>query len=554
MEKIKYFLYARKSSEADDKQVASIPSQIDELKKIAQREELDVIEILSEEQSAKAFGRPVFNKMLGKLKKHEAKGILCWKLDRLARNFIDGGQIIDMLQHGMIEHIQTFERSYYPSDNVLLMAVEFGMANQYIRDLSINIKRGIRNRVERGWCVGLAPIGYLNKIEEKEQRIIIKDPERFDLVKKIWSLLLEKHYSIEKLYQIATNKFGLTQRNGKKPCLSKFHHTFTNPFYYGYFRYKGELRKGNHEPMISIQNFNTAQEILHNRMKPQSKTHTFPFTGLIKCGECGAMITAEEKTKHQKNGNVHHYTYYHCTGRKDPNCNQQSITEKELEKQILSVLENIEIPFEFHKWAMKQLRLENEKESKSRNKILENQQKALSGCVNKIDRLIDMRTSGEINEEEFSRKRTETSKEKAILEELLKDTCDRVDKWLDMADEVFHFARDAKKKFETGTLEDKKQILACLGSNLILKDRILTVELREPLKPIKKMAFDVKLRLEPAVYRRETSQIYAKNTIWWRRWDLNPQPLACHASALPLSYAPNKFCPAICGTKFELIS
>ncbi|MFA5779324.1 MAG: recombinase family protein [Elusimicrobiota bacterium] len=516
MEKIKYFLYARKSSEADDKQVASIPSQIDELKKIAQRDGLNVIDILTEEQSAKASGRPIFNKMIARIKKQEAKGILCWKLDRLARNFIDGGQIIDMLQHGLIEHIQTFERSYYPSDNVLMMAVEFGMANQYIRDLSVNIKRGIRNRVERGWCVGLAPIGYLNKIEEKEQRIIIKDPERFELVKKIWNLLLEKHYSIEKLHQIAINKFGLTQRNGKKPCLSKFHHTFTNPFYYGYFRYKGELHKGNHEPMISIQNFNTAQEILHNRMKPQSKTHTFPFTGLIKCGECGAMITAEEKTKHQKNGNVHHYTYYHCTGKKDPNCSQQSITGKELEKQILSVLENIEIPFEFHRWAMKQLRLENEKESKSRNKILENQQKALSGCVHKIDRLIDMRASGEISEEEFSRKRTETTKEKALFEELLKDTCDRVDKWLDMADEVFHFAGDAKKKFETGTLEDKRQILACLGQNLILKDRILTIELRDPLKPIEKMAFAVKLRLEPAVYQQQTDLIYAKNTIWWR--------------------------------------
>lgn len=372
MEKIQYFLYARKSTESEDRQVASIESQMQELKKIARNDGLEIIEILTESKSAKAPGRPIFNKMIERIQKQEAYGILCWKLDRLARNPVDGGQIQWMLQQGIIKHIRTYERSYYPEDNVLVMCVELGMANQYIRDLSLNIKRGIRNRAEKGWHIGLAPMGYLNtKIEENGHRKIIKDPERFDLVRKMWDLLLEKHYSIEKIYKIAINKLGLTLYTGKKPCLSKIYHTFTNPFYYGYFRYKGEIYKGNHEPMITKQEFDKAQVLLGNK-KPQPLTHTFAFTGLIRCGECGAMITAEEKTKHQKNGNTHHYTYYHCTKKKDPNCSQKCITDKELEKQILQVLDTIKIPYEFHEWAMKQLRLENKEESESRDKILEN--------------------------------------------------------------------------------------------------------------------------------------------------------------------------------------
>src|SRR5919109_2367757 len=146
-----YFLYARKSSEAEDQQVASIDAQIDALQELARREGLEVLEVLSEAKSAKSPGRPVFERMLERIGDGEAHGILCWKLNRLARNPIDGGQISWMLQQGAIQHIRTHDRSYYPTDNVLMMAVEFGMANQYIRDLSADVRRGLRAKCEAGW-------------------------------------------------------------------------------------------------------------------------------------------------------------------------------------------------------------------------------------------------------------------------------------------------------------------------------------------------------------------------------------------------------------------
>src|SRR3989344_5380929 len=182
---VKYILYARKSTESEDKQVASIDSQIDELKRIATRDSLHIAAILSESKSAKALGRPVFEEMVKRIVKSEATGILCWKLDRLARNFIDGGKIIEMLQQSAIQHIQTYERSYYPNDNVLLMSVEFGMANQYSRDLAVNVARGMRRKVEMGWYPVRPALGYLNsKTKGKGNNDIMSDPDRFHLVRK----------------------------------------------------------------------------------------------------------------------------------------------------------------------------------------------------------------------------------------------------------------------------------------------------------------------------------------------------------------------------------
>ena len=159
---MKYFIYARKSSESEDRQMASIDSQIVELQKLAKDLNLEVVKVFEESRSAKGPGRPIFNEMLVQISKGEATGILCWKLNRLARNPIDGGQISWMLQEKIIEHIQTYGRDYKSDDNVLMMQVEFGMANQFIRDLRTDTKRGLKAKAERGWYPVFATLGYMH--------------------------------------------------------------------------------------------------------------------------------------------------------------------------------------------------------------------------------------------------------------------------------------------------------------------------------------------------------------------------------------------------------
>lgn len=502
--KIKYFLYARKSSEAEDRQAASIDAQKDELLKIAKDQGLQIVDILEESQSAKKPGRKVFNSMLERIYKGEANGILCWKLNRLARNPIDGGQVSWALQKGIIKHVQTFGRSYYPSDNVIVMAVELGMANQFIRDLSVDTKRGLRSKAERGWYPTFTSLGYIhNPFKKKGEKEVINDPDRYHLVKKMFELMLTGQFTPPKILKKANEEWGLRTKAGRKVARSTIYRILSDTFYYGEFEYpkgSGQIYRAHHEPMITKDDFDKIQTIIGRGNKSCPKKYDFPFRGPIFCGECGALITAENKVKRQKNGNVHLYTYYHCTKRKNPDCSQKNILNTDLEKEIIAILGQLEIPESFHKWAMDTLQTTVKAESRDRNLIIGNQRKEYDKTVEMLDNMINMRANGEISADEFKNKRSILFQEKEKLEKLLRGTEEKITDWVNLAEKYFEFAENARSSFETGSLETKKSILYGLGSNLYLKDNKLSVELVKPLLAIKnvaKEARDINKMFEP---------------------------------------------------------
>lgn len=531
---INYILYARKSSESEDRQILSIDSQIKELKDLAKKENLKITEVITEAKSAKAPGRKGFKELIEKIENGKANGILCWKLDRLARNPMDGGTINWKLQQGTIKHIKTFDRDWYPTDNVLMMSVEFGMANQFILDLSSNTKRGMRAKAEQGGWPHLAPPGYLNNPQakiKKDAKKIIKDPSNFNLIRKAFDMMLTGNYSVPFVLN-EINSWGYRNKQANKMSRTVFYKIFSNPFYYGCFEYpcgSGNWHEGKHEPMITKQEYDRIQLLLGKQGKIKRQKKFFAFRGFIECGECGASITAENKIKRQKNGNVHYYTYYHCTKRTKADCSQGSIQEDKLEEEILKLIKRIEISPEFHEWAMSWIKYENKKESEDRNKILSSQQKAYNSCIKKIDRLIDMRTNDEITEEEFKNKKFVLSNEKTQLIESLGNTDNRVNQWIKKADQVLTFAENARAIFENGSPEVKKNILANLGSNLLLKDGKLTIQAKNPLIVFKNISERLKeenSRFEPPEIcsnKRKNRDLVPAYPSWLRRWDSNPR-------------------------------
>lgn len=83
----KYVLYARKSTESEEKQVLSIDSQIKEMLQLAEREGLEIVAMKRESHSAKETGcRPVFNEIIEEIYSEKYNGILTWAPDRISRN------------------------------------------------------------------------------------------------------------------------------------------------------------------------------------------------------------------------------------------------------------------------------------------------------------------------------------------------------------------------------------------------------------------------------------------------------------------------------------
>ncbi len=526
--KIKYFLYARKSSESEDRQMASIESQIEELKKMAKQNNLEIIEIFSESKSAKAPGRPIFNKMIEKIKKGEAKGIICWKLNRLARNPVDGGEVSWMIQQGIIQHIQTFGRSYYPNDNVIVMAVELGMANQFIRDLSVDTKRGMKTRLEKGLPNGVVPQGYLNN---KENKTTVKDPERFDLVRKMWDLMLTSNYTPPKILDIANNEWGYRTRKfkrigGNPLSRSGIYKIFTNLFYAGIIESKGLQYEGKYERMITLEEYDRVQIILGKEGKPRPQKHQFAFTGSIRCSVCGCLYTAETKKKLLKSGEIREHTYYHCTRKTTKiKCDQRkNIPLADLELSIEKEIEKYTILPEFLEWAVEGLSKKNNTEIEDRTKIYETQNNAIIQLQKELDELTKMRYRQLIDDEAFIKEKNQLQSQIVQLKGKLKETESRAEEWLELTEKTFNFATYARKTFITAKgkegLELKKEILMTLGKTPIIKDNKLIIEPDEWFIPIKNSypaLMAEYIRLEPTkipMDKTKTEALASVRTRW----------------------------------------
>ncbi len=451
----------------------SIDSQRVELERLAERLGLPVADVLTEAKSAKAPGRPVFSRLLERIGRGEAEGILCWKLDRLARNPIDGGALIWALKKQGLEII-TPTQSFRPQDdNTILLYIEFGMAQKYIDDLSRNVKRGNRAKLERGGLPGIPPQGYLN---DRLRSHVVTDPIRFPLIRRCWELLLTGRYTVPQIWRTLHQQWGYRTRRGSFLANSALYTLFTNPFYCGLMdRLEGTFR-GNHEPMITEAEFWRAQEILGRRGRPRPKRLQFAYSGLIHCGDCGCMITAEAKV--QRHG--HRYTYYHCTHRRP--CAQRSIEAGALNLQVAQYLQRLSLSPRFLDWAFSYLDEANRNDHAATAAVRESLNVAIASAEKQVTALTQLRIRDLISESEFVSERSRLRAELADLqhEQNSSPTTSASGALATLA--TFILATRASDWFSAGGPDTSREIIDAVGSNLQLKDKILSIDARKPFQ------------------------------------------------------------------------
>lgn len=345
--KIKYCLYARKSTESEERQILSIDSQIKEMLQLAERENLEVVTMKRESHSAKETGqRPIFNEIIEELKLRKFNGILTWAPDRISRNAGDLGKIVDLMDSGYLSEIRTFGQRFSNNPNEKFLLMILGSQAKLENDnRGINVKRGLRTRVEMGLWPGVAPLGYLNqKLMDKKCQVII-DPQRAPVIKKMFEKVAFEHYSGRKLYNWLRHELNFYTRGNKPLTLSGVYRILDNPFYYGVFEHpkeSGNWYTGKHEPIITQELFEKAKAQL-KRDQIVRENHEFSFTKLFTCGYCGSGISAEEKYKQLKDGTHARYIYYSCTRARDRNCKNKYIREEELITELLKILDKVNI-------------------------------------------------------------------------------------------------------------------------------------------------------------------------------------------------------------------
>ena len=502
----KYFIYCRKSSEEEERQILSIEAQLQELRDFARQNNLLIVREFTESRTAKEPGRPIFNQMLLEMEKGNASGIIAWNPDRLARNSVDGGRVIYLVDTGKITSLKfpTFWFEATPQGKFML-SVAFGQAKYYTDNLRENILRGIRQKLRRGELPSKAPLGYFN---EPRLRTIEPNKKTFPLVKKTLELFATGEFSLTGI-QAKMFSLGLVGKDGHKMALSSIQKILTKPFYYGVISYDGELYQGSHKPMISKETFDKIQVALKDHSKPRKKRteRELKFLGFAKCGSCGYAITAERKFK----PSGREYVYYRCTHKsKTQNCTERKFVREEvLAQEIIELCQKVSLPDEWKEKYMLKIREWENEENHSSEVFAQNLKERSEYITTRLDRLSDAYLDGALELEEYKEKKNKLIEQKAEFEEKLRDFERKGNHWLELLKNWIYDANQAENFVKTKNFPEMRNFLKTAGSNRILLGGKLIMNFQKQ--------YNLLFNLPPQARAEGSSEAeeLARNEIWW---------------------------------------
>lgn len=345
---VKYCLYARKSTEQEDKQALSIESQVREMITLAEREGLEIVEIKRESHSSKEVGqRPVYNELIDEIRQGKFNGILTWAPDRLSRNAGDLGSVVDLMDQGLLHEIRTYGQKFTNNPNEKFLLMILGSQAKLENDNKmVNVKRGLRARCEMGLWPSVPPTGYLSHSDRNKKCEVVLDEQRADVIKQMYEKVAYDGWSGRKLFYWLKDDIRFRTKHGKPLTLSNIYIILKSTFYYGEFEYPkggGQWYKGIHDPIITKDLYLQVQDRITSDHVVRDQNKEFAFTRMITCGLCGSGVTADEKFKKLKDGTTNRYVYYGCTKFRDKNCPCGYVREEDLIEQLANVLDVVSL-------------------------------------------------------------------------------------------------------------------------------------------------------------------------------------------------------------------
>ena len=488
MIKPKYFLYARKSTEDDDKQVMSIEAQLFELREYAHKENLQILEEFTESKSAKKPGRDKFGEMMAKVESLNGVGILAWHPDRLARNSIDGGRIIYAVDTTKIVSLRFPTFWFEPTPQGLFMLqVAFGQSKYYSDNLKQNVERGIRQKLRRGEWLTKAPFGYLNN---QKLRNIEPDPVKSKIIVRAFEEYTKGHHGLESMSDFLA-LHGVTQKSGTPLGKASVSRILTNKAYLGLTKHRDEYFPGSFAPILSSELFEAVQKRFKERSHPRKtkKGHNFPFTGLFHCAECGSMITAQWCTG--KMGVK--YRYYRCTKKKGK-CEQKYLREDLVVLQLKEQLQKISLPDDWTDYMLRKTDEWNNEEKVSSGSLLEQIKTNERETEQKLDELVTLYLDGDIPKENYLSKKNELLKQKVSLTQKKESARAERKNWVEPLREWILDMKKATQLQSSDNFFEIRDYFKKIGTNSQLRDKSVSFSFCPPTE----FALNSKADLTPA--------------------------------------------------------
>ena len=500
---MRYFLYARKSTDEPDRQILSIEAQLAELHDYARKEGLVIAREFIESKTAKEPGREVFTDMVAQLEQGAAQGIVAWHPDRLARNSIDGGRIIYLVDIGKITALKfpTFWFDPTPQGKFML-SIAFGQSKYYVDNLSENVKRGFRQKLRNGVCPGSAPPGYMH---DKNTRTVVLDKERAPFVRKAFELYATGDYPLSEIRRII-NAAGLKGRH-QPLSVSNYQYMLRNPAYYGVIRYNGEIHEGKHEPIITKALFDRCQEVMKRKSKPKGpKLKPYTYRGVFHCSTCGCFITTETQKEHN---------YLRCTKRKGP-CDEPFVREEVITEQIKGELKSVSLPPALAALLIQQAEAERAAAAQAGESAAQKLRDNLVLLNDQLGKLLDLVLNGHLTQDEYARRKAQLVNDKVEIENELaafaRQGANRFEPEIELYREAIHVGELA----ERGRAEENREKLKKIGSNFRIGGRRLSVEFKKPWE------FIFNFNSARAEIKNLNSDFFESRNLR-KEWDSNPR-------------------------------
>jgi len=507
-------IYARVSTKEQREEGFSIPAQISLLNQYASRNHFQVLEVFSDEETARKTGRPEYKKMLTLLKREKSKKvdrcrtILVEKTDRLYRNFRDYVDLDDLdVEIHLVKEGEVLSRDSR-SHVKFIHGIKVLMAKNYSDNLAEEASKGMAEKASQGHWPSCAPIGYINN---PTTRLIEPDPFSAPLIVKAFNWYASGNFSLQQVADRLEQE-GLRSKRVNAP-LDKWavQKILQNPLYYGEFNWKKRLYKGHHIPLISKDLYHRVQQCFAGKARPKKRRHEFLFSGLIRCAHCGCMVT----------GMIigDRYIYYHCTGYK-AKCPERHIRQEVLDQQFAEILKALEVRQWMVDWIQECLEASHHEEVDYHTQQINRLRAEYDRLQNRIDKLYLDKLDGIIEENYWEEKNKEFLAEQSKIHDKLKSHQVADSKYKEKGVSILKLSQMAYALYQKQTQEEKRRLLQILVSKSVLRDGKIVVELRQPFEMIKDMNLELGTEKAPDL-------VDSGALLKWRgRRDLNSLPPA----------------------------